>query len=140
MNWAQFVLQYILKTGGGDITRAMSLTAIRLPRGLEGMQQAIQGTATVEQRKSPRRNYTTTVMFENYLTGNYFEGRMVNYSLDGMCFESDIAPEIGTEIFIGVEKSPYSPNHDVFRAKVMWHRALTLKESYYSVGVGVKYG
>ena len=101
--------------------------------------QAVQGTATVEQRKSPRRNCTTTVMFENYLTGNYFEGRMVNYSRDGMCFESDIAPEIGTEIFIGVEKSPYSPNYDVFRAKVMWSRALTLKESYYSVGVGVRY-
>ena len=125
---------------GGDIAPAgrMRLAGIRSPRGLKGM-QAIQGTATVEQRKSPRRNYTTTVMFENYLTGNYFEGRMVNYSRDGMCFESDISPEVGTEIFIGVEKSPYSPNYEVFRAKVMWSRALTLKESYYSVGVGVRY-
>jgi hypothetical protein len=107
------------------------------PMVKEGM-QAIR-TSIGEQRKSPRRNFTTTVMFENYLTGNYFEGRMVNYSRDGMCFESDIAPEIGAEIFIGVEKSPYSPNYDVFRAKVMWSRVLTLKESYYSVGVGVKY-
>jgi hypothetical protein len=116
----------------------MSLTAIRPLKGLEGM-QAIQGTPTVEQRKSPRRACTTTIMFENFLTGNYHEGRMVNYSRDGMCFESDIAPEIGTEIFIGVEKSPYSPNYDVFRAKVMWSRELTLKESYYSAGIGVRY-
>jgi hypothetical protein len=27
----------------------------------------------------------------------------------------------------------------VFRAKVMWSRTLTLKESYYSIGVGVRY-
>jgi len=116
----------------------MSLTVIPLPIGFEGM-QATKGTSIVEQRKSPRRAFTTTIMFENYLTGNYYEGRMINYSRDGMCFESDIAPEVGTEIFIGVEKSPYSPNYDVFRAKVMWSRALTLKESYYSVGVGVRY-
>jgi hypothetical protein len=146
LDWAQFVLYDLaelvksrLKTGGGTTPAGrMRLTAIRSSRGLAGM-QAIQGSATVEQRKSPRRNCTTTVMFENYLTGNYFEGRMVNYSREGMCFESDIAPEIGTEIFIGVEKSPYSPNYDVFRAKVMWSRTLTLKESYYSIGVGVRY-
>ena len=118
--------------------KRMCLNAIRSPRGLVGM-QPVQVPSTVEQRKSPRRPCTTTVMFENYLTGNYFEGRMVNYSREGMCFESDIALTIGTEIFIGVEKSPYSPNYEVFRAKVMWSRALTLKESYYSVGVGVKY-
>ena len=94
--------------------------------------QAIQGTPTVEQRKSPRRACTTTVMFENYLTGNYHDGRMVNYSRDGMCFESDIAPDIGTEIFIGIEKSPYCPI-DVFRAKVVWIHELPLKKSYYSV-------
>ena len=116
----------------------MGLAVIRLPRGREDM-PAIQVTSIVEQRKSPRHACTTAIMFENYLTGNYHEGRMVNYSRDGMCFESDIAPEIGSEIFIGVEKSPYSPNYDVFRAKVMWRRALTLKESYYSVGVGVRY-
>jgi hypothetical protein len=116
----------------------MSLIGTRPPKGCESM-PGIQGTSTVEQRKSPRRAFTTTIMFENFLTGNYYEGRMVNYSRDGMCFESDIAPEIGTEIFIGVEKSPYSPNYDVFRAKVMWSRELTLKESYYSVGVGVRY-
>ncbi|MCK7509670.1 MAG: PilZ domain-containing protein [Desulfobacterales bacterium] len=101
--------------------------------------QAIQGTSTVEQRRSPRRNYTTTVMFENYLTGNYHDGRMVNYSRGGMCFEADVAPEVGAELFIGIEKSPYSPHHDVFRAKVVWIRELPLKESYYAYGVGVKY-
>jgi len=31
-------------------------------------------------------------MFENYLTGNYHDGRMVNYSRGGMCFEADVAP------------------------------------------------
>lgn len=90
-------------------------------------------------RKSQRFQYTSPVMFENYLSGNYHEGRMVNYSRDGLCFEADVAPEVGAELFIGIESSPYSSNHDVFRAKVVWIRELSLKESYYAYGVGAKY-
>lgn len=78
-------------------------------------------------------------MFENYATGNYYEGRMTNYSRGGMGFEADFAPRVGTEIFIGVENSPYSKNHDVFRAQVVWTRELSLTESSYAHAVGVKY-
>lgn len=95
--------------------------------------------STSEQRASQRLPFTSTVMFENYLTGNYHDGRMVNYSRGGLCFEADVAPVIDTEVFIGIEKSPYSPHHDVFRAKVVWIRELPLKESYYAYAVGVKY-
>jgi hypothetical protein len=96
-------------------------------------------TSRVEQRESPRYPHTAAIMFENYLSGNYYEGRMMNYSRGGMCFEADVTPVVGTEIFIGIEKSPYSSKHDVFRAKVVWFRELPLKESYYLYGVGVKF-
>jgi len=92
-----------------------------------------------EQRESQRFPFAGTVMFEKYLTGSYHDARMVNYSRGGMCFEADVAPGIDTEIFIGIEKSPYSSHHDVFRAKVVWIRELPLKESYYAYAVGVKY-
>jgi hypothetical protein len=92
-----------------------------------------------EQRESQRFPFTATVMFEKYLTGTYHDGRMVNYSRGGMCFEADVAPGTDAEIFIGIEKSPYSSHHDVFRAKVVWIRELPLKESYYAYAVGVKY-
>jgi hypothetical protein len=93
----------------------------------------------LEQREHQRLPFTSTVMFENYLTGNYHDGRLTNYSRSGMCFEADVAPEIGAELFIGIESSPYSAQHDVLRAKVVWVRQLPLKDSYYGFGVGVKF-
>lgn len=92
-----------------------------------------------EQRENQRFQFTSPVMFENYLTGNYNDGRMVNYSRGGMCFETDVAPDIGAELFIGIENSPYSSHHDVFRARVVWIKERSLKDSYYAYGVGVKY-
>lgn len=96
-------------------------------------------TCKSEKRENSRLPHAATIMFENYLTGNYYEGRMVNFSRGGMCFEADFAPQVGTEVFIGIEKSPYSTSHDVFRAQVVWSRELPLIDSSYNFGVGVKY-
>jgi hypothetical protein len=108
---------------------------------LENRSRADSDTMTTasEKRQNSRRPHATTIMFENYLTGNYYEGRMVNYSRGGMGFEADFAPQVGAEIFIGIEKSPYSASHDVFRAQVVWIRELPLTDSSYSFGIGVKY-
>jgi hypothetical protein len=56
-----------------------------------------------------------------------------------MCFEADRAPQVGTELFIGIEKPPNNSIFNVFRAEVVWIRALPLKQSYYAYSVGVKY-
>ena len=92
-----------------------------------------------ELRDNMRFSYEATIMFEHYPTGRYYEGKMLNYSRGGLYFESDFAPTIGTEIFIGFENSPYSSNHDVFRAKVIWHKKLPDNDAYFFHGVGVKY-
>ena len=73
-----------------------------------------------ENRDTPRFEHESTVMVEDYPAGHYHEGRMYNYSRSGMYFESDFAPRIGSDIFVGIENSPYSSNHDVYRAKVIW--------------------
>jgi len=112
----------------------------RIPLTLKnGKMDPTSQVSKSEQRESQRLPFTATVMFENYLTGNYHGGRMVNYSRGGMCFEADVPPSIDAEVFIGIEKSPYSSHHDVFRAKVVWIRERPLKESYYAYAVGVKY-
>ena len=56
-----------------------------------------------------------------------------------MYFESDYAPKVGAEIFIGVENSPHTAGHDVYRAKVIWKKELAGRKSFFFYGVGVKY-
>ena len=90
-------------------------------------------------RDNMRFRHEATIMFEDYPTGRYYEGKMFNYSRGGLYFESDYAPTIGTEIFIGFENSPYSANHDIYRAKVIWHKKLPTSDSFFFHGIGVKY-
>jgi hypothetical protein len=56
-----------------------------------------------------------------------------------MYYESDFAPDPGTDVFIGIEESPYSSGHDVYRARVMWVKDLPDKASFFYFGIGVKY-
>lgn len=92
-----------------------------------------------DRRVDMRFRHEAAIMFEHYPSGKYFEGKMFNYSRGGMYFESNFAPEIGTEIFIGVENSPYSSGHDVYRAKVIWQKRLKDAQSLFLHGIGVKY-
>ena len=92
-----------------------------------------------DQRATRRFHHETAIMYEHYPSRKYYEGRMFNYSRGGMYFESNFAPEIGTEIFIGVENSPYTNGHDVYRAKVIWHTKLQGADSVFFHGIGVKH-
>lgn len=92
-----------------------------------------------EQRDTVRFHHEATVMVENWPTGKYYEGRMYNYSRTGMYFESDFGPRPGTDVFIGIEDSPYSEGHDVYRARVVWCKKLPEQASFFYFGVGVKY-
>ncbi len=92
-----------------------------------------------ERRDTPRFEHEAMVLIETYPAGQYHEGRMYNYSRSGMYFESDFAPRVGADIFVGIENSPYSSGHDVYRAQVMWCKKLSDGASYYYYGVGIKY-
>jgi len=92
-----------------------------------------------DQRADKRYRHETAIMYEHYPSERYFEGKMFNYSREGMYFESNFAPAVGAEIFIGVENSPYTSGHDVYRAKVIWHKRLEASESIFFHGIGVKY-
>jgi hypothetical protein len=78
-------------------------------------------------------------MIEDYWAERHCIGRMKDYSCGGMSFETCEIPCIGTEVFIGMNKSPYSPAHDVFRGRVVWVRKLAKGPSHFPYAVGVKY-
>jgi len=92
-----------------------------------------------EQRADTRHHHEAAIMYEHYSSGRYYEGKMLNFSRGGMYFESNYAPEVGSEIFIGVENSPFTSGHDVYRAKVVWHAALEGAESFFFYGIGAKF-
>jgi hypothetical protein len=92
-----------------------------------------------ELRESPRFSHSSAIIFESYWSREHHIGRMVNFSHGGICFITDKTPTIGSEIFIGIDKSPYSSAHDVFRTKVVWVQELPIHLSHYPYAVGVRF-
>ena len=95
--------------------------------------------AETNHRVDIRIKHKTAIQFENYYSGAYYKAKMYNYSQGGMYFEADYAPLPGTEIYIGVKKSPYDAAADVYHAQIRWRKQLLAGASPYQYGVGVKY-
>ena len=92
-----------------------------------------------DHRNNARIKHKADIKFENYLSGKHHKARMYNYSPGGMYFEADYAPLPGTEIYIGINDSPYDAGADVYRAQVRWRKPVKPKLSHHQFGVGVKY-
>jgi len=93
-----------------------------------------------DQRDTARFRHEASIMFEHYPSGRYYEAMIFTYSRGGLYFESDYAPKVGAEIFIGVENSRHIAGHDVYRAKVIWKKEVADRKSFFFYGIGVKYG
>ncbi len=92
-----------------------------------------------DKRASKRLTYEAPVTIENCDTGEYFYGRMYNYSLGGMYFETDYPLPSDAEIRVAIRKSENGPGFDHFRAKVKWCEEITEAVVLYTYGVGVQY-
>ena len=90
-------------------------------------------------RHNERVKHKAEIQFENYFYGTHHKAKMYNYSFGGLYFEADYAPLPGTEIYIGIERSPYDASPDIYRVQVRWRRELVAQNSRYTFGVGVKY-
>ena len=93
-----------------------------------------------EQRDKTRFPHETPITLENFEIGLLHGARMLNFSAEGMYFESDYVLERGTELFIGIKNSPYAPEPDVYecyRAQIRWRKPL--KKSSYYYGYGAKF-
>ena len=94
-----------------------------------------------EKRSDPRFNYKTPVTVENLESINTLKARMVNYSKNGLFFETNGVFRLCAEIHIGIENSPYtSPSFRSYEsriAKIIWGKKLETR--LFKYGYGVRY-
>ena len=93
-----------------------------------------------EQRDKTRFPHETPITLENFEIGLLHGARMLNFSAEGMYFESDYILERGAQLFIGITSSPYADGPDVYecyRAQIRWRKPL--KKSSYYYGYGAKF-
>jgi len=91
------------------------------------------------QRADTRLNYKSPLKVKDLKSGITFRARMVNYSKNGLCFETNQRLPIRKEIYIGIEHSPYTSrsfrSYESCHAKIIWCKKLTAGLFKYSYGV-----
>lgn len=92
-----------------------------------------------DQRTSKRFTYEAPIIIENCDSGAYSYGRMYNYSLSGIYFETDVAFQPGTRIRIDIEKSSNGLDSDLFFAIVKWCQEISAAVVLYDYGIGVEF-
>ena len=93
-----------------------------------------------ERRQNVRIEHTSVLRIKDLKSGKVHKARLLNYSKNGLYFETDNWLNLGEEVFIGIESSPYSVSHDTYeclRAKIMWRKKLPT--SHFEYGYGVQY-
>jgi hypothetical protein len=93
-----------------------------------------------EKRDNTRFDYQAPVVLEDAKFGILQGARMFNYSDFGLYFETDHFLAPGTDIYIGIPNSPYTPDPDIYEryhAIIKWRKPL--KESSFYYGYGVRF-
>jgi hypothetical protein len=91
-----------------------------------------------EKRDNTRFDYQAPIVLEDAQFGILQGARMFNYSDFGLYFETDHFLAPGTDIFVGIPNSPYSPDPDVYEryhAIIKWRKPLKKSSFYYGYGV-----
>jgi hypothetical protein len=92
-----------------------------------------------ELRSSARIEHASPLQIKDVHSGNLHRAKMLNYSSEGLYFESDSMLNPGMKIYLGIKNSPYADMPDVLeyrRGEILWRRKL--KDSFYQFGYGVK--
>lgn len=94
-----------------------------------------------EQRADTRLNYKSPLKIKHLESGITFRARMVNYSKNGLCFETNRRLPLSEEVYIGIEHSPYTSrsfrSYESCHAKIIWCKKLTA--GLFKYGYGVRY-
>jgi Tfp pilus assembly protein PilZ len=79
-------------------------------------------------------------MIEDPEAAATYRARLMNYSKNGLFLETNASVEPGTEVYIGIENSPYRASTyeapDGYVAKIMWQR--DLEDTFFTNAYGVK--
>jgi hypothetical protein len=98
-----------------------------------------QATESIEKRQSPRFEHASQVRIKVPQSEKIHNAMMVNYSKEGIYFESDSQFSSGLQVKIGIKNSPYSASPDTveyFRGIILWSEELD--HSFYQFGYGVQ--
>ncbi len=94
-----------------------------------------------EKRSDPRIIHKSPIKVEDIKAGKTYRARMVNYSKNGLYFETNLPLKSVTEVSIELEDPPQeSSSLDLkgrYGAEIMWH--IKLEDSLYNYGYGVRF-
>ena len=101
--------------------------------------KADQKIEYLENSDTARMVHNSAIQVQDIDSGKIHKARMFNYSKEGVYFESDSVLKPGTQIYIGIQDSPYAAMPDVLEyhlAHIIWQKKL--KDSFFRFGYGVK--
>jgi hypothetical protein len=95
--------------------------------------------ANTERRLNARLSHSSSLKVKDVAKGRFQRGMTINYSKDGLFFETDTYFEPGTEIFIAIEDTPFDDPVDGqgFYLAVIKH-CRELDDSHFRYGCGVE--
>lgn len=99
-----------------------------------------QETENQEKRNNVRLDERRAISVKDLKAGIVHTVTMLNYSKNGMYFETDSKLEPGVEIFLGIEDSSNESSMEEYecrRAEIVWKKKL--KKSFFNYGYGVKF-
>jgi hypothetical protein len=102
--------------------------------------EKLMETQNQEKRNNVRLDEYRPLSIKDLKAGIFHKVTMLNYSRNGMYFESDSILEPGAEIYIGIGNSSqvsFANEYEGKRAEIMWRK--NLKKSFYNYGYGIKF-
>ena len=93
-----------------------------------------------ERRESVRIDHTSILKIKDKESGKVHKARMLNYSKNGLYFESDSVLHPGDEICIAIQDSPFaikSGELEYYNAEIMWRKKF--EDTFFDFGYGVKF-
>ena len=99
-----------------------------------------QVTQNLENRKNARSDEFRPIAVKDLKAGVSHKATMLNYSKDGLYFETDSLLQPTSRVYLGFENSPGALFADEFKCKlaeIIWRKKL--KRSFYAYGYGIKF-
>jgi hypothetical protein len=98
----------------------------------------MQGNA--ERRQNARLPHSSRLKVKDVAKGSFLKGMLINFSQNGLFFESNSSFDPGTEVFIAIEDSPFdapAAGQDFYLAVIRHCRELD-EASYFLYGCGAE--
>ena len=93
----------------------------------------------LERRENARIDHTSPLKIKDRKSGKIYKARLLNYSKNGLYFETDSMLNPGDQIYTGIQDSPYAASSGVFeyfKCEIRWRKKL--KHSIFDYGYGIK--